>query len=570
MSQTTLIGNEDADRLINQMKSAEKFEYAQGYKPIVEHYSDAESEHQQEEQQQEEDEEEYLLPAYIHLITLGDTIKSIAKHYSTSIEILQRANCITEITEEIFCKRKFIVIPSKSTFNEFIFESEQVFVADSSVYDKGYFDTHTFILNPDYKQQVLSGLGIVGYLKNNNLILKRKDDLDCEPQRAYDELDHNNNVCIKILSAQQVHTIKQETVLLMRIDRPITRNEFAKPLKISTLSSSKHLYSGISLYSVLDSLQAPIDNVKQVTNNVFDTLQAPINNVLPILSNYKFTPTELPIPNCNEPGFLLFIDLLKQPKSEHYCLAVQKYALQIANYSAPLKQESKLEPLQKILYSCIEDFSNKLSQDPDLKTVDQDYIFSIQEGLESYLISLNYDKIRSRLMKVEFDKDLMLTRRLTLFATFGIEIDVPTELKADLADLVKQCYLELLRFETSTTPTQKLFYLHSFVDLISSFTHDKIQTDADLFLSLVIYILQKTIPVSLYSSLKFTQLKYSRHMEGVDEYCIVSLEAAISWINLYDMGKLGLPEDILRVMSVSVDKGTKSKLTHGISIMSEL
>ncbi|KAJ3319888.1 hypothetical protein HDV06_005864 [Boothiomyces sp. JEL0866] len=123
MSQTTLIGNEDAEQLINQVKSAQQFDYAQGYKPIVEHYSDAESEHHQEEQQQEE--EEYLLPAYIHLITLGDTIKSIAKHYSTSTEILQRANCITEITEDIFYKRKFIVIPSKSTFNEFIFESEQ-------------------------------------------------------------------------------------------------------------------------------------------------------------------------------------------------------------------------------------------------------------------------------------------------------------------------------------------------------------------------------------------------------------------------------------------------------------
>ncbi|KAJ3269139.1 hypothetical protein HDV01_001839 [Terramyces sp. JEL0728] len=532
MSQLTLIGNEDAAQLINQVKSAEQLDYAQGYKPIVEQYSDAESDHQHEEQQEEE---EYLLPAYIHLITLGDTIKSIAKHYSTTVFITNGL----------------------------------VFVADA-LHDKEYLATHTFTINPDFKQQVFSELGVVGYLKNNHLIIKKRDLEDQDPQNVFDNVDPLKSVAIKITSAPQVFNIKGETATLMRIERPISRQEFAKPPKIATQSSSKQLYSGISLHSVLESFQAPIDNVKLVTNNVIDTLQAPISNVLPILSNYKFTPTEIPIPNCSEPGFILLIDLLKQQKSEHYCLAVQKYALQIANFTAPLNTHSKLEPLQKILFACIEDFNNKLSQDPDLKNVEQDYFYSILDGLESYLIVLNHDKIKQRLMKQEFDKDAILARRLTLFATYNVEIDIPLQLKADLPQLVKQCYLELLRFESSTTPTQKLFYLHNFVDLISSFTHDKIQADADLFLSLVIYIILKTIPISLYSSLKFTQLKYPRHMEGVDEYCIVSLEAAISWINLYDTSKLGLPEDILRMLNISVDKGTKSKLTHGISIMSEL
>ncbi|KAJ3319889.1 hypothetical protein HDV06_005865 [Boothiomyces sp. JEL0866] len=446
-----------------------------------------------------------------------------------------------------------------------------VFVAECSSYDRDYFDTHTFIINPECKQQVVSEQGIVGYIKNNNLIIKRKEEIDNDAEKGFNQVDVQKHVGIKILSAQQVYNIRQETVVLMRIERMITRNEFNKPPKIATVaSSSKNLYSGISLYSVLDSLQAPIDNVKQVTNNVIDTLQAPINNVLPILSNYKFTPTEIPIPNCNEPGFLLLIELLKQPKSEHYCLTVQKYALQIANYSAPLNTQSKLEPLQKILFACIEDFSNKLCQDSDLQSADQDYFYSILDGLESYLIVLNYDKIRSRLMKQEFEQDTILARRLTLFAAHQIEIELPAIIKSDLSQLVKQCYLELLRFENSITPTQKLFYLHNFVDLISSFTHDKVQADADLFLSLVIYIIQKTIPVNLYSSLKFTQLKYPKHVEGVDEYCIVSLEAAISWINLYDTSKIGLPEDILRMLNFTLDRGTKSKLTHGISIMTEL
>ena len=75
------------------------------------------------------------------------------------------------------------------------------------------------------------------------------------------------------------------------------------------------------------------------------------------------------------------------------------------------------------------------------------------------------------------------------------------------------------------------------------------------------------------SSLKFVQkLRYKKHLEGYDEYCLISLEAAIAWINVYNVSELNIPPDICNFLSISNEKKSKAKssLTHGISIMTEL
>ncbi|KAI8914338.1 hypothetical protein EDD86DRAFT_199106 [Gorgonomyces haynaldii] len=60
----------------------------------------------------------YCEPPLIHMLKRGDTIKSISKKYNTTEKLISTCNGnIEEIDEQILSKRKFVVIPSVSTFN---------------------------------------------------------------------------------------------------------------------------------------------------------------------------------------------------------------------------------------------------------------------------------------------------------------------------------------------------------------------------------------------------------------------------------------------------------------------
>ncbi|KAI8898501.1 hypothetical protein BC833DRAFT_657757 [Globomyces pollinis-pini] len=120
VSETTLIEDEEFDTIESKK---------QNYNPIREELSSSFEELHGEIGETAESEagseDGYYYPAHIHLLKLGDTIQSIAKQYNSMVHLIERANRFSQITEDITDKRKFVVIPSKSTFREFILEGDQ-------------------------------------------------------------------------------------------------------------------------------------------------------------------------------------------------------------------------------------------------------------------------------------------------------------------------------------------------------------------------------------------------------------------------------------------------------------
>jgi hypothetical protein len=75
-------------------------------------------------EEEEEDLEAADLPI-IHLINRSDSVKAICLKYNLESRLFERINQFSEFTEEIYTKRKFVVIPSTRTFTHYLFEAEQ-------------------------------------------------------------------------------------------------------------------------------------------------------------------------------------------------------------------------------------------------------------------------------------------------------------------------------------------------------------------------------------------------------------------------------------------------------------
>ncbi|KAJ3306869.1 hypothetical protein HDV03_003906 [Kappamyces sp. JEL0829] len=113
MSQVTLIGDRDQLPVVSPKHVAPN---GQEFRPFIEDLNESEG---------QDDYEESFDPPVIHMLGFTDTMKSICQKYGIAPELITRANRFDAITPEILHKRKFVVIPSASTFKEYIFEVEQ-------------------------------------------------------------------------------------------------------------------------------------------------------------------------------------------------------------------------------------------------------------------------------------------------------------------------------------------------------------------------------------------------------------------------------------------------------------
>jgi Vacuolar sorting protein 9 (VPS9) domain len=268
--------------------------------------------------------------------------------------------------------------------------------------------------------------------------------------------------------------------------------------------------------------------------------------LLQTLSSIHFTSLKLPLPDCIDFGFTQLVLFLKLTSSRHHCLDIQKYSVELLDFSSPLSSE-KLAGVKVLLTRVLTDFEKKLKLE---KVLDSQVL---RDGLESYLTCLCYKSIVSRQMAQEVEKDLRLSQRILLLQADGLAESFRVNESLDLSRLWKPLASSILLFETATTPISKLFHLNTFFEILTR----KHLSNSDDLLTMTIQFLLCFSSRNLISSLAFVQLRHN--LEGKDLFVITTLQAALTYLST---STLDYPLEIIKVLEGG-EKLVKEDLVHG-------
>jgi hypothetical protein len=358
-------------------------------------------------------------------------------------------------------------------------------------------------------------------------------------------------------SRKETNIIQTEPFLslsckLLRVEKDIISNIVLKPESIFQRISNGFTVNPINMIG--NSIGNSIDGVIKVVSYAPQVVS---------YANLKISHSELSIPDCSDPEFVQLIQLLQDPKSLPLCLQIEKYVAQLANVSSPVGN-SKMDAISKCLHAFLGDFQNRLES---LEWVSKELIADYVDGLESYLIALHYPKIIHRNLQYDTEVDLQFSRRLSALHLFHYKLDSGINIEPII---LQKCFALLMEFEQASTVLRKLNVLTIFFTILSD--HSKAQNvDGDQFLSLIITVLVETKPPRISSNIEFcSKLRYPKHVHGKHAYCIVTIQAAILFINEIELESIDVPTSLIQFIQPEKSKQLMKKVTHEKYISNEL
>jgi hypothetical protein len=341
---------------------------------------------------------------------------------------------------------------------------------EDTKYDLPFFQEHTFYVNGKYPEKLIS-------INRRRAVVQQNVFVRWEGDTAGVDFEWNVDT---VLKSKQ----KREGMVL-------SRTEYLQPFPVAVMVVESAIWKQTippaSYFPFLPSSLPSLPTMQSIPilPQVIETGLEGVYRVAK-LANVRIAHTELPIPNCHDPEFLQFIELLKDPKSMGLCSQIQKYSMQFQDVSFN-DPKSKLDTVAKRLFSILEDFEGRLRKEDH---VDPAFLNEHIDGFESYLISLHYDRIFSRKLRLEYDHDLSFSRRLILLDLYQYKM----ELNDLSSGLVQKSLDLLLEFEEASTPIRKLDILSVFFNLVSDHVK-KMRNDApdaDQFISIIIYLIIKS------------------------------------------------------------------------------
>ncbi|KAJ1339872.1 hypothetical protein BSLG_005532 [Batrachochytrium salamandrivorans] len=315
-------------------------------------------------------------------------------------------------------------------------------------------------------------------------------------------------------------------------------------------------------------------------SQVFDTIN-PFHAIPSLFGRSEIKLSDLDIPSLeNDPSLVVFMELMDDPRAVIISEQVHRFitdlgihfvaypVLHVSAKTSHTRTSDRSDALSKRIIQFLESMQGLLDSIRFVRTQGETYICRVLDGMETYITARYFESIFGVSLMEEQINDHILASRLAVLgiSLFGLS-DLGLSAFQDATSLfntMRMAGMDLLRFERALTPIRKvdaLIRVHGhLVEFVEEFTKEQLRnsaedtdkgsnegaTNADTLLGLLIYCIVQTHPTHLLASLRFThRFRNPSRLDGHASYCLVNLDAAISFLLTLDLTVIDVPQDIL-------------------------
>ncbi|KAJ3023099.1 hypothetical protein HKX48_004215 [Thoreauomyces humboldtii] len=429
-----------------------------------------------------------------------------------------------------------------------------------------FFEHHVFVRNPDNESQMMSLGGIRALIKDQRLIIigdrpmehellqKGADGTD-KALSIWDTIDVETTTIdqhpsIELLSetADDVSLNDTTVIKVHLMRRAIMHEDLAArtPLPSKPPPPPPRALSTASTRSQITYPNISFDNIASVPISL-------LNNIPSLFTKATPTPVlddNLPEDLLSDPFYQVFATRMKEPKCVGYVSDIQRYFASLEASRTPVSSDEIASYHHAFMRRFMIAWQRDAMTDPAQTE-------AIGKGLDAYMLAQGYRTYFVSILNEEQLADLLIHRKISLLSTidFGLEqlgIPVSSDTAAAVRETVKLAGLQLLRAERATTPSTKLTALVAAHNHVTDRVHlcfpdgdAEGEKGADVLVPFLIYVVVKTNPPRLVSTLKYiSKFLHAGRAEGHSTYAWTNVSAVQSFLETLDVTAFGLDAEM--------------------------
>ncbi|KAI8587559.1 hypothetical protein BDZ88DRAFT_424933 [Geranomyces variabilis] len=441
-----------------------------------------------------------------------------------------------------------------------------------------FFEHHVFVRNPDNEMQFLSLGGIRALVKGQRLIIigDRPTDRELNGKKSSDGLlSIWDTINVQTTSADQYPSIE----LLSDTAMDVPLNDPATTIKVHLLrraimqeditGSLIAAHPRTSSNPPLPPPRAPPSyntSLLSLPSLSFDLASMPAHvltqiGAIPSLFTAKTLPQTvaplLDVPAlAQDPAYLAFMAQMRDPRCAPFVAEITRYLAALTESSVPVSSD-KIAAYHNAFIHRIQMLFKE--NGAVFQGVEAGHVARVLHGLEEYLLARGYPTYFVAVLNEEQLSDLAIHRKISLLATidFGLEeLGFPPVVSPEaLKKTVKLAGVALLKAERSPTPRSKLAHLITCHRVVTERMHMLLDEEtisassADALLPLLIYVVVKSNPPRLTSTLKYIRAFLAADLSGcgdggkdeengIASYCVTNMSAVLSFLETLDTTNL--------------------------------
>ncbi|KAH6586093.1 hypothetical protein BASA50_000798 [Batrachochytrium salamandrivorans] len=388
-------------------------------------------------------------------------------------------------------------------------------------------------------------------------------------------------------SDEAVSKLEEDSVAVQAVERTTDAHPDSE---VKTSDAPKDTVSITPLPLALDAVPTSLPNEEvagksgpamfSFPSQVFDTIN-PFHAIPSLFGRSEIKLSDLDIPSLeNDPSLVVFMELMDDPRAVIISEQVHRFitdlgihfvaypVFHVSAKTSHTRASDRSDALSKRIIQFLESMQGLLDSIRFVRTQGETYICRVLDGMETYITARYFESIFGVSLMEEQINDHILASRLAVLgiSLFGLS-DLGLSAFQDATSLfntMRMAGMDLLRFERALTPIRKvdaLIRVHGhLVEFVEEFTKEQLRnsaedtdkgsnegaTNADTLLGLLIYCIVQTHPTHLLASLRFThRFRNPSRLDGHASYCLVNLDAAISFLLTLDLTVIDVPQDIL-------------------------
>ncbi|KAJ3162316.1 hypothetical protein HDU86_004796 [Geranomyces michiganensis] len=269
--------------------------------------------------------------------------------------------------------------------------------------------------------------------------------------------------------------------------------------------------------------------------------------------------TEVPA-LAHDPAYAVFMTQMQDPRCAPFVAEIARYLAALTGSSVPVSSDK----IAAYHYAFIQRMQMLFNENGAVfHGAETGHAARVLRGLEEYLLARGNPTYFVAVLNEEQLSDLAIHRKISLLATIGFgleELGFPPVVSPDaLKKTVKLAGVALLKAERAPTPRSKLGHLIACHRVVTDRMHLLLDEEtisassADALLPLLIYVVVKSNPPRLTSTLKYIRTFLAADLsggddegrddeEGIASYCVTNLSAVLSFLETLDTTNLDVDD----------------------------